>query len=174
MFFKILLLFQTPHCTIPLSYSILPSSWHFLLYCKFYFPPCYALFLFLTLTISPLSIISKAYFFPLVSSHSLPLLIIFVFPFHLYKLWLIPGGYYGYCSSPSTAFLLFTIFYFKSHTLLSSCITSFCLSLVLDCLKLEFYFFPFLSLDSSPHSYYFSTPYPIKIFFSFFKNFIYF
>ena len=51
----------TPFCLLPaLSYF----------HCKLYFLPCYALFLLLNLTISPPSVFSKAFYLPLVSSHS--------------------------------------------------------------------------------------------------------
>ena len=84
------------------------------------FLPLYVLFLFLTLNISPPSVLSKAFFLPLISSHSNFLFFSFLNPSHIYKWWLAGHGYYGYHCSSSTVFLLVHYFlYFKSHRLFS-------------------------------------------------------
>ena len=108
----ILFLFKSHIVPFPCPFCLLPFLSYFCF--KFYFLPFYALFLFLTFTISPSCILSKTLFFSLVSSHSFPFLIIFLSSFHFYLSLLVCCSYCDYCCFSSILYL-FVHYFFISN-----------------------------------------------------------
>ena len=145
--FRLLYFYFKPHivtfpCLIP--FCLLPALSYFCF--KFYFPPFYALFPFLILTISPPSILWKSLFFLLAHSCSFSLscnsliffLSLLIVACLAQILWLL---LFFFNVIPISSL----VFYFKSHRLLSPCLTPFCFCPAHDYLSLEFYFLPFLA-----------------------------
>ena len=152
------------------TFCLLPALSYF--HCKFYFPPLCTLFLSLTLTISPPSIITKSFFLPLVSSQyfSLSCNIFILFPPLLIVaclVWIWQLLMFFNCIPNCSLF-----FSFKSHRLLS--LSNFILlSSCSHVFEFGILFFPFLNMDSITYFYYFFSLYPLKIIFLYCRHLIF-